>query len=53
MLVNEGLLGIAFFEATAYLILLVLFLLYQRDNVNKHFHLWLAGWCWPPRMAVE
>ena len=44
MFVNQGLLGIAFFEATAYLILLVLFLLYQRDNINKHFHLWLAGW---------
>lgn len=44
MFVNQGLLGIAFFEATACLILLVLFLLYHRDNINKHFRLWLAGW---------
>lgn len=44
MFVNQGLLGIAFFEATAYLILLVLFLLYQRDHITRYFRLWMAGW---------
>ena len=44
MLVNQGLLGIAFFEATAFIILLVLFLIFQRDHINKYFRLWLAGW---------
>jgi len=32
LLQNQGLLGIAFFEATASLILLVLFLLFRRDH---------------------
>lgn len=44
MFVNQGLLGVAFFEATAFLILLVLFLLFQRDHVRKYFRFWLAGW---------
>ena len=44
MLVNQGLLGIAFFEATAFIVLLVLFLIFQRDHVNKYFRLWVAGW---------
>ena len=44
MLVNQGLLGIAFFEATALIILLVLFLLFQRDHITKYFRMWLAGW---------
>jgi len=32
VLANQGLLGIAFFEATASIILLVLFLLFRRDH---------------------
>ena len=44
MLENQGLLGIAFFEATALLILLVLFLLFQRDHINRYFRFWIAGW---------
>ena len=44
MLVNQGLLGIAFFEATAFIVLLVLFLIFQRDHINKYFRFWVAGW---------
>ena len=44
MLVNQGLLGIAFFEATAFIVLLVLFFIFQRDHINRHFRLWVAGW---------
>ena len=45
MLVNQGLLGIAFFEATAFIVLLVLFFIFQRDHINRYFRLWVAGWC--------
>ena len=44
MLENQGLLGIAFFEATAFVILLVLFFLLRRDYETGNFRLWLAGW---------
>jgi hypothetical protein len=44
VLVNQGLLGIAFFEATAFIILLVLFFIFQRDHINRYFRLWVAGW---------
>ena len=44
MLVNQGLLGIAFFEATAFIVLLVLFFIFQRDHFNRYFRLWVAGW---------
>jgi PAS domain S-box-containing protein len=44
VLVNQGLLGIAFFEATAFIILLVLFLLFHRDHINRYFRLWMSGW---------
>ena len=44
MLANQGLLGIAFFEATASIILLVLFLLFRRDNHSSYFRFWLGGW---------
>ncbi len=44
MLVNQGLLGIAFFEATAFIVLLVLFLIFQRDHTNRYFRWWVAGW---------
>jgi PAS domain S-box-containing protein len=45
VLANQGLLGIAFFEATASMILLVLFLLFRRDHQAGYFRFWLAGWC--------
>jgi len=45
VLANQGLLGIAFFEATASIILLVLFLLFRRDHHAGYFRFWLAGWC--------
>ena len=44
MLENQGLLGIAFFEATAFVILLVLFLLFRKDDDSDSFRRWLAGW---------
>jgi len=45
VLENQGLLGIALFEATAFIIMLVLFLLFRRDHSVGHFQFWLAGWC--------
>lgn len=45
MLQNQGLLGIAFFAASAFLILLVLFFLFRRDHQAGYFRFWLAGWC--------
>jgi PAS domain S-box-containing protein len=44
VLENQGLLGIAFFEATAFVILLVLFFLFRRDHTESYYRLWLAGW---------
>lgn len=44
VLLNQGLLAIAFFEATAYVVLLVLFALLKRDHKSSYFRLWLAGW---------
>jgi PAS domain S-box-containing protein len=44
VLENQGLLGIAFFEATAFIILLVLFLVFRRDHDASYFRFWLAGW---------
>lgn len=41
---NQGILGIAFFEASALFILLVLFVLLNRDLPARFFRLWLAGW---------
>jgi len=41
---NQGLQGIAFFEATACLTLLVLFLHLKRDNTGAFYRLWLIGW---------
>jgi PAS domain S-box-containing protein len=41
---NQGLLGIAFFEATAFIVLLVLFFLFRRDHPASYFRLWLTGW---------
>jgi PAS domain S-box-containing protein len=42
--VNQDLLAIAFFEVTALIVLLVLFLLLRRDHADSYFRLWLAGW---------
>ncbi len=44
MLENQGLLGIAFFEATALIILLVLFALLREDHTFRYFRLWFTGW---------
>jgi PAS domain S-box-containing protein len=44
VLENQGLLGIAFFEATAFIILLVLFLVFRRDQHAAYFRFWLGGW---------
>jgi PAS domain S-box-containing protein len=41
---NQGLLAIAFFEATAFIVLLVLFFLLRRDHPASYFRLWLTGW---------
>jgi PAS domain S-box-containing protein len=41
---NQGLLAIAFFEATAFIVLLVLFFLFRRDHPASYFRLWLKGW---------
>lgn len=41
---NQGLLGIAFFEASTFFILLVLFILLNRELPARFFRLWLAGW---------
>ncbi len=44
MIANQGIQGIAFFEATACLTLLVLFLHLKRDNPGIFYKLWLFGW---------
>ncbi len=41
---NQGLQGIAFFEATVCLTLLVLFVHLKRDNPRIFYRLWLFGW---------
>jgi PAS domain S-box-containing protein len=44
VLQDQGLLAITFFEATALVVLLVLFLLLRRDHPSGYFRSWLAGW---------
>lgn len=44
MVPNQGLQGIAFFEATACLTLLVLFAHLHKDNASSFYRLWLLGW---------
>jgi PAS domain S-box-containing protein len=44
VVLNQGLQGIAFFEATACLTLLVLFVHLKRDNDGVFYKLWLFGW---------
>jgi len=42
---TQGLSTIAFFEATAFIILLVLFVLLRKDHPSRFLNIWLAGWC--------
>ncbi len=44
MFQSQDLFGIAFFEATACIILLVLFSLFRRDQHSDYFRTWLIGW---------
>ena len=44
MLENQGLSAIAFFEATAFLILLVLFILFRKDHPTRFLTIWVTGW---------
>lgn len=44
MVLNQGLQGIAFFEATVCLTLLVLFVHLKKDNARVFYRLWLFGW---------
>lgn len=44
MLENQGLLSLAFLEATALILLLVLFFLVQRNFQSGNLRLWLIGW---------
>lgn len=44
MVPNQGLQGIAFFEATVCLTLLVLFVHLKRGNSGAFYRLWLLGW---------
>ncbi len=44
MIATQGIQGIAFFEATACLTLLVLFVHLKRDNPGIFYSLWLLGW---------
>jgi len=41
---NQGLLAIAFLQTSAFLVLLVLYLLLYRDLPARFFRLWIAGW---------
>jgi PAS domain S-box-containing protein len=44
VLQNQDLLGLAFFQATASIVLLVLFILFRKDHHSDYFRPWLAGW---------
>jgi len=44
VIATQGIQGIAFFEATACLTLLVLFVHLKRDNPGVFYKLWLFGW---------
>jgi PAS domain S-box-containing protein len=44
VLENQGLSAIAFFETTAFLILLVLFVLLRKDHPTRFLAIWIAGW---------
>jgi PAS domain S-box-containing protein len=45
VLENQGLSAVAFFEATAVLILLVLFILLRKDHPTRFLAIWVGGWC--------
>lgn len=54
MLENQSLLGSAFFEASASIILLVLLALFRRDHDHRYFRSWLAGWvCFTCASLIE
>ncbi len=53
MVLNQGLQGVAFFEATACLTLLVLFIHLQKDNSAAFYRLWLFGWIVADRILFE
>jgi hypothetical protein len=44
VLENQGLSAVAFFEATAFIILLVLFVLLRRDHPTRFLKTWTIGW---------
>ncbi len=44
MLENQGPSAVAFFEATAFLILLVLFVLLRKDHPTRFLAIWVTGW---------
>lgn len=44
MLENQGLSAVAFFEVTAFLILLVLFVLLRKDHPSRFLATWIFGW---------
>ena len=44
MLENQGLSAIAFFEVTAFVILLVLFVLLRKDHPSRFLAIWIVGW---------
>src|SRR5439155_20170561 len=44
VLETQGLSAVAFFEATAFIILLVLFVLLRRDHPSRYLNLWVAAW---------
>ena len=44
MLETQGLSAVAFFEAIALIILLVLFVLLRRDHPSRFLNIWISGW---------
>jgi two-component system NtrC family sensor kinase len=44
VLETQGLTAVAFFEATAFVILLVLFVLLRRDHPSRYLNVWVAAW---------
>src|SRR5262245_60893301 len=44
VLETQGLTAVAFFEATAFIILMVLFVLLRRDHPSRYLNLWAAAW---------
>src|SRR5215472_14287979 len=44
VLQTQGLSAVAFFEATAFIVLLVLFVLLRRDHPSRFLGIWVLGW---------